>query len=326
MKTLNNNKMKNVITGLVLMLNASIFAQDLIITKNNQKITAKVIEVGTTEVKFKYFDAQDGPTISMKKSDIKTMKIKGKNGDNTFDLGNNDPMSTSHNMIMDKTSSFKFNFFSPLSNHLAFSYEWMQKPGFNWEVGLGIIGPGVNTLGEENSKPRGAFVKGGAKFLIGSTSDFEVEGLRYAHPLKGRYIKPEITLNAFSTSYQIDTTSWFMMSSNNPTNSEKLNVKNSYQSISFNLLYGRQYIVGNSITMGYYVGLGYSIENMSSNLASNDNYYGWDSNRYSHTYGGKEFPITFTSGFNVGYIFKTPTLSASAKHRNVSASRKSMRY
>jgi hypothetical protein len=323
MKTTIKNTRQLILVAAVLICN-KINAQDIIVTKSNQTLKVKVIEVGTTEIKYKFFDAQDGPLISIKKNDIKTLKIQGKTGDNVVDLGNNDPMNISNSSILDKTSSLKFAFFSPLDNHLDFSYEWMNKPGFNWETGLGIIGVGSKALGQENTKAKGAYVKAGAKFLLGNSSDYEIEGVRYAHPLKGRYFKVEMVLNAFSTSYQVDT-SYFNYYSNNTKNDLKLNVKNSYQSVGLNLIYGRQYILGNSITAGYYVGAGYALENMRSNLLSNDDYYAYDINRYSHIYCGEKFPITFTGGFNVGYILKTPSFASKAAHHSIPPTRHSMR-
>jgi len=324
------NKITNIFLVFFLFLAADLFSQDIIIKKNGEQIKAKILEIGTTEIKFKFFDAPDGPTITISKSDVKTLRIKGKNESSVIDV-NDDPMSTSHNMIMDKQSCFKFNFFSLLNAHLGLGYEWMKKPGFNWEVGVGIIGLGSKAISEnidyyENSKRAGAFIRGGAKFLLGNSSDYEVEGVKYAHPLKGRYFKIEIILNALATSYSVDTTSWYYYSTHNYQSRGKIDVKNSYQSLSLALIYGRQFLFGNALTAGYFVGLGYSLENTRSNLLSSNDYYGWDAGRYSHYYGGKEFPMIFTGGITVGYILKTPNWlkKNSVGHRNVAPSRNSM--
>lgn len=324
------NKITNIFLGSFILLVNVLFSQDIIIKKNNEQIRAKILEVGTTEIKFKFYDAQDGPTITISKSDVKSLKIKGKNESSVIDV-NDDPMSVSNNLIMDKTNSLKFHFFSPLNSHLAFGYEWMKKPGFNWEVGMGIIGLGTKTISDnidliENSKPAGAFIRGGAKFLLGSTSDYEVEGLKYAHPLKGRYFKVEAIINVMSKRYSIDTTSWAYLVSHNFQSNGKIDVKNSYQSLTLNLIYGRQFIFGNSLTAGYFVGIGYSLENFRSNLLSTSEYYGWDTARYSHWYGGKEFPMTLTGGLTIGYILKTPEwFRKKAGYRNVAPSRNSMK-
>jgi len=52
------------------MLSLSVFAQDIIVTKDSKKITAKVIEVNQSEIKYKNFANLDGPTYSITKSKI----------------------------------------------------------------------------------------------------------------------------------------------------------------------------------------------------------------------------------------------------------------
>lgn len=57
-----------------------LFAQDTIYLKNQETyIITKIIEVTSTEVKYKKFDYQDGPTYTVNKQDLN--KIVYKNGD-----------------------------------------------------------------------------------------------------------------------------------------------------------------------------------------------------------------------------------------------------
>ena len=58
---------------------------------------------------------------------------------------------------------------------------------------MGIIGLGIDP-GEVN--PAGFFTKGGIKFI--KSPDFFMRGMRYAHVLKGGYVKPEIAIGYFS--------------------------------------------------------------------------------------------------------------------------------
>ena len=316
----------------------SIHAQDLIVKKNNETIKAKILEVGTTEIRYKLFDSPDGPTLVINKREIKTLKIHAENGKNDKVMNiTDDPMSAGNASIVDKTSSFKFHFFSPLNHHLAFSYEWMVKPGFNWEAGIGIVGPGVGLLSNAgsiyNTHPQGFFLRTGPKFLLGSSSDIEIEGARYAHPLKGRYFKVEAILYTLSKSYQID----YYYNGNGTY--APIDVHRSYLGAALNLIYGRQVIFGNSITVGWYAGLGYGMENKTTTSSypagtnpvyveealAIDNLI--DNKRYSHGYFGSKFPITYTIGFNIGYIFKTPEWISGIGHskQNVKApSRHSM--
>src|SRR6185503_19114553 len=99
----------------------------------------------------------DGPTMTLKKSEVNTVKIDGQ----VVYEYKEDPRTISNSAILDKTSTIKYYFFSPLNNHLALGYEWTMKPGFNWDLGAGIIGPGtsfrdaVNNYGD---KYNGGFI------------------------------------------------------------------------------------------------------------------------------------------------------------------------
>jgi len=293
--------------------------EDVIVKKDGGVIKAKISELGASEVKYKLYGSPDGPVMSIKKKEVESIKIDGQIAYEYKE----DPLTISNNAILDRTSTIKFHFFSPLNQHMAFGYEWMNKPSFNWDVAIGIIGPGVSS--SNNKKPKGVFLRGGPKFLLGNSSDIEVEGGRLAHPLKGKYIKVEMILNAFSTTNYLDTTSYIFP---NPTPGGKLKYEKSYQSLTLDLQYGRQYIFGNAMTFAWYVGVGYSFESKSSTLPSkyNNMYYDFDLRRYSHTFLGENFPLAFTSGITIGYILPAPKwmVSKASANYNKPPSRKSM--
>jgi hypothetical protein len=284
--------------------------EDFIVKKDGSTLKVKVIEMGTDVVTYKLFGNPDGPTLNLKKKDIKTVKI-----DNQIVYEfKEDPYSVNNNSILDKTNDVKFEFFSPLFNHLAFSYEWMEKPGFNIEAGFGIIGVGVNGLnnggfsGAVKDKPKGIYLRGGPKFLLGSGSDIEIEGGRIAHPLKGRYFAIDAVLNTMTRGFETFETTY--NSATNTYTTTQYNWRNRYQSLSLNLIYGRQNIYGNAITVGYYIGIGYGFEGVSvasgtEPPSANTNQYSYfDPQRFSHVYAGKDFPLTFTYGLTIGYIHK----------------------
>ncbi|MCX6295415.1 MAG: hypothetical protein NTX97_05000 [Bacteroidetes bacterium] len=61
---------KSVLSILLCFFTLVNFAQDTITKNNSEKIIAKIIEINSTELKFKKFDFLDGPTYIEKKSDI----------------------------------------------------------------------------------------------------------------------------------------------------------------------------------------------------------------------------------------------------------------
>ena len=77
---------KLIITIISLLIFNNVYTQDIIIKRNGEEIKSKVIEVGTTEVKYKKIDNINGPIFSIFKSDV--FMIKYENG--TKDVFNED--------------------------------------------------------------------------------------------------------------------------------------------------------------------------------------------------------------------------------------------
>jgi hypothetical protein len=248
---------------------------------------------------------------------VQTVKIEGQ----VVYEYKEDPYAISNRAILDKTASLKFHFFSPLSHHLAFTFEWMNQPGFNWDLGFGIIGIGVSPWDRSMSQdPAGFFLRGGPKFLLGNSSEVEMDGARFAHPLKGRYFKPELTLSALSIQTAYDTTS-LSGAVGQAVYTRK------YQSLVVNLVYGRQFIFGNTVTLGYYAGVGYGFENKSvSGTNPNSWFDDFDWRRYSYWYFGRNFPMTITAGFTIGYILRTPEWLGGSKQPPKPSSRPPSRH
>jgi len=279
--------------------------EDLIVKKDGSSLKVKILDLGADVVTFKLYNNPDGPTMSLKKSEIKTITIDGQ----VVYEYKIDPYSVSNQAILDKNSSLKFHFFSPLNRHVAFSYEWMNKPGFNWELGAGVIGPGVSSINVlKDRDPKGAFIRFGPKLLLGSSSDIEIEGARYAHPIKGKYFKIEMILNAVNVKYTFDSAFYYGYGG-----TESYTKK--YQSIVLHLIYGRQFIFGNTITVSWYGGVGYGFESSTTvGTISNSDWLDFDTRRYSHIYFGEKFPMTWTFGFTVGYILKAPEFLSNKKN------------
>lgn len=61
---------KMFIAVLLSVITVSAFAQDFVTKKNGEDIRAKVLEVTANEVKYKLYDEPDGPSYTVKKSDL----------------------------------------------------------------------------------------------------------------------------------------------------------------------------------------------------------------------------------------------------------------
>ena len=62
------------------------FSQDVITIKTGEDISAKILEIGQTEIKYKKFDNQTGPIYSILKSDVIIEKIRQSNWPNLFNI------------------------------------------------------------------------------------------------------------------------------------------------------------------------------------------------------------------------------------------------
>jgi len=66
--------MKKIVCVLLTILTTTFaFAQDVIVTKEGRKINSKVTEINENDIKYKNFENLNGPTYTMKKSEIATI-------------------------------------------------------------------------------------------------------------------------------------------------------------------------------------------------------------------------------------------------------------
>lgn len=96
-----------------LVLSTGCYAQDMIVKKDGSIIQAKVSEIGTSEVKYKKWSNQDGPSYAIVKSDI--LAITYQNGEketfeiNTARQSNNTESPTSLNEMLSRNNSNVIN-------------------------------------------------------------------------------------------------------------------------------------------------------------------------------------------------------------------------
>lgn len=268
---------------LIIVSNTCSKAQDTIFLKNKETILARVLEINLETIVYTDYDNQDGPKIMLDKNTV--IKIVYANG-KTFFINKNEYAVGSDSEIRNKKRAVKFELFSPLTNDLCFGYEQMIKVGMNLEAKVAVIGPGVTN---SEKKPEGFFVKAGLKLSPGS--DYVIRGLEYAHGMRGRYIKPEIIFNNYTVS--TDYYSGYNTTTDRVTNT----------CFAINIVFGKQSILGKSVTFDYYIGLGYGWQNSTLRNTSSYDYLVYDPYCYSHVFFGKSFPMILSAGMTMGYLF-----------------------
>lgn len=133
--------MKHLITILlVLFFGNALFAQDLIVTKKSEKIEAKITDVEQDCIKYKKFNYQEGPTYTIKKSEIASIIYQ--NGDVETFADNN---QQSKSDINDKLVSGEY--IDGYCSHIAIQSKSLLGGGTSKYYGY-VIGDSINGLSD----------------------------------------------------------------------------------------------------------------------------------------------------------------------------------
>ncbi len=62
--------MKKIFLFIMMISGFTVFAQDIIVTKDSKKITGKILEVNTDNIKYKNWKNSEGPVYTLLKKDI----------------------------------------------------------------------------------------------------------------------------------------------------------------------------------------------------------------------------------------------------------------
>lgn len=269
-------KQTTLLTALFSMLTCQILlAQDFMTMRNGSVIKVKVIELGIDEIKYKNWPAQlEDPVLVIEKA--KVAKIRLETGQVYEFAGNS--FEDSELYASQNKNALKVNFFSPLTNAFYVGYERSIAPGKSWETELGIIGLGFDPF---DVQARGAVLRGGLKFM--RSPDYYTRGMRYAHILKGGYVKPEIIFTHYSRNTNIYTYEDNMF----VYKEERKNTTGF--AVMINL--GKQVVYSDAFLIDWYVALGYGF---TSDV---------DINQYGFTGGNRDLPLAFGAGLKIGGLF-----------------------
>jgi len=273
-KTNRDMRIKNLLLGIIALLltSANIIAQDKIYKRNQEIIDCKVREIGTESIKYSLPEYPDDVMFAIDKD--KLLKIVFEDGKEIEFMNE---MSNPENYVDNKKNAIKLDFISPLTGNTTFTFEHSIKPGRSIEAGLGIIGLGYMP---RERKSAGAFLRFGYKFI--KSPDFYISKMRYSHILKGGYVKPEVTFGFYNekiTDYTHDPYA-------TTTSNEQI------YTATIHIVLGKQWILDNSFLIDFFGGIGYAFHD------SNFEYH------YSHVMASTDFPLSFSGGLKIGYLFK----------------------
>lgn len=264
---------------IILIMSQPAISQDQIIKKNKDTIPCKVREIGMDEIKYSLPEYPTDLLFSIDKENVDRI-VFGNGQEMTFqhELTNPD------NYLDNKRNAIKVDFLSPLTGNTTLYYERSIRPGRSIEASLGLIGLGKN-VGEYNAS--GVFLKFGPKFI--KSPDFYLRGMRYAHVLKGTYVKPELTLGYYARTFE----NWFYDGYMENYRKERKSVFSG--AILLNV--GKQWVFDNSFLVDFFFGVGYGFDSIGDEYFD-DNYH------FSFIKVDDEIPLSFSAGLKMGGLFK----------------------
>lgn len=143
--------MKKVLLSALVMLSmlVSVQAQDIITTKDGNDIQAKILEFTTSEIKYKKFNNQEGPTFTINKSDV--LIVRYQNGEN--EIFNDNHISETHHQTNTNSpikSGMRYNEYKKLYNHHRYTSQFDDpySPGWSGVASFFIPGLGQGICGE----------------------------------------------------------------------------------------------------------------------------------------------------------------------------------
>jgi len=266
---------------------ASVKAQDKIYRKNGEILKVKILEVSSTEIKYKIFGDEEGPIYVLEKDRIQ--KIVYQNGrveKPTLDI--KDPELYADQL----QKAIKINFFSPLSGFLQFGYEKSTGVGKSYELTMAIIGAGKNqTLDFYNPtdvQKRNQFGMAlGAGYKFNKLPDFLFGRTRFTHIMQGAYAKPVFYLGNYSENVVVD--------KGGQTVVERQNV--TFGALQIEL--GKQWVFGDKFLLDLYWGFGIGADNKRE-----DNYWNEEAYNYVVQRFGTSPGFALNGGLKLGWLIK----------------------
>jgi hypothetical protein len=266
---------------------------DTLVTRHKEKIICKVVRVSDTDIEYKKFKETDSPVYTINREKVREIRY----GNGTVEAVMPDEMDMNKEAeIIDKRSVIKAPFFAPMNSHLTLTYERCLKMGVNVEASLTFINNSMFDIGWGgifgNPLTQGGAISAGPKFLLGQ--DFYIKGMRYMHPLKGTYFKPELSYTSIAVRH-VPVYSYGGYGGVGITGNRTVHIRST--AIFLNI--GKQWILGNIFSCGISFGAGYAYIQNS----------GDDQEDRKYTYNLYDYfsiiqPLAVKSSVTIGYIFK----------------------
>lgn len=304
-----------------IFISAICFAQsDTLYLLSDKKISCKILEIDDLEIKYKPQSNMNGPLYIIGKS--KVIKYTLSNGFTEFmpkveaPIKVEQPLQQSPKEISNIRQVIKFSLLSPVFSHISLGYEWAIKKSMNLEMIAGYSSSHINpdeiklfkTGYNESSSYHGVFIKPGIKFVF--DDEYFEKHPKYKYTIQGNYIKLDFAVSYINTKNMKATYSIYTPSAAVVTQTNLTNLKTIAYGGFIN--FGHQAVLKDVLTFDYYVGFGFTGKSEKYSNADfftspySQGIYTENKNSYTSNYHGflrmPELGLSFTSGFNIGYI------------------------
>jgi hypothetical protein len=255
-------------------------------------VKAKVLEIGTEEVKYRLPDTTETLIYVLEKDRIS--KIEFENGRvEKFTVNLKDPEQYADQ----RRHGLKINFIGPLLGYTQVTYEKSQGVGKGYEVGLSIIGAGKNQRLEyyDNSiqtTRRNQFgLAGSFGYKFSKLPDFLFGKTRFTHLMQGSYARPVVYLGNYSENV-------LMFKDNGQTVIDRRNI--TFGALQIEL--GKQWVFGDRMLLDTYWGFGYGFDDkkkISDYFYDDNTAYNYVNQRLGESPG-----FSLTGGIRLGLLLK----------------------
>ena len=246
-------------------------AQDKIVKRNGEIISCKIVEILAESVKY---NATDFGDVSFDLPINQVEKLIFANGkeiviDHAARAGESIEMNSQDLFLVQRKMDLKTEFISSMGGTFSLTFQKAITPEKSWELTAGIVGLGIRNPDDAI----GFASKFGYKFK--RSPDYYLQKMRYAHILKGSYVRPEIVFGAYSGTEPL--------------------YEEDYNRIKFAVLInlGKQIVYSDRFVLDYYAGIGYGYTNDTGFSGSFP---------YVFAVVSKEVPIALSWGLRIGFM------------------------
>ena len=277
--------------SVTLIIGVNCSAQDTLYYTNGNRIAGQVEEIGAEQIRYRTNSGSNSVVVVAEKRELE--KVRLQNGQEFVYMARMDALTTPQE-FNGRKNILSFDMVSPALSHVVMGYERVVGKHSSVQVKLGYIGLYNSNINISLWNSTGGMGKVGIKFFL-PPSQSRIHPPKEYHPLVGWYLKPELSISAWSSSYDRYYYDPFYTT-------DMTRVTENHTSVALHVMVGRQVLLGNRVTFDIFGGAGYGVRwtngQLSNDLNSDNALYS-----FSHTFLDRTVPFSLSGGMMFGVLF-----------------------